>query len=480
MNRPVMRLRTFVPMIASVLACGPSQAGDDVVEFDADCERDVSVPLIALEDGEHFDEVYARGDGAVVLASTHTGSVYSPDDEPRDGRLLAVDGCGLAPREVLAHVGSIEPHPDPERAWLVMVEPQWPDAGMWLVETEDGGAAQRISGENVGRVLWTDKGVVVRRDTAERTCDLVHAWLDDDGHLQETLLVAGAECGAPRFVPERSPASKVATIREGEVVIADVATAEVEATGMAADDVWMVDAEADILLIQTVDPFAHVLMSRASGASIALGGEGSTSLSIVAASGAKSTWSIRGDDESQTQLINVPELREYWFDGDWRSVAGGAPDGTRLLDGPEGLHRLGPQDTTPQLLLEERCAGFFGHDAFYVLADPEAEGSSAAHLLRITIDGSRIDDVFGTEVASARRVSEDRWVYLPGGELPIRPHLQDGDATRTLDAPPSLWLVGDDADWFSADVAPEPSPVLAIAPHGDTSWLWSIRTALAD
>lgn len=479
MERPTFRNRIIaMSFVATGLACGPSQGDDDAVEFDADCERDVSVPLIALADGEHFDDVYARGDGAVVLASTHTGSVYSPDEEPRDGQLLAVDGCGLAPREVLAHVGSIEAHPDPERPWLVMVEPQWPDAGMWLVETEDGGAAQRIPGEGVRRVLWTHDGVVVQRDTAERTCDLVHVWLDDDGALQETSLVAGAECGSPTFVTDTRPASKLATIREGEVVIADIATAEVEATGMAADYVWMVDGEADILLIQTVDPFAHVLTSRASGASIALGGEGSTSPSIVAASGAKSTWTIRGDDESQTQLVNVPELREYWFDGDWRSVASGAADGTRLLDGPEGLHRLGPQDTTPQLLLEERCAGVFGPDAFYVRVEPDVEGASAGRLLRIAIDGARIDDVFGTEVSAAWPVAEDRWVYLPGGELPIRPRLQDGDATRTLDAPPSLWLVGDDADWIS--VAPEPSPVLAIAPHGDASWLWSIRTALAD
>lgn len=359
-----------------------------------------------------------------------------------------------------------------------MVEPQWPDAGMWLVETQDGGAAQRIPGEGVQRVLWTHEGVVVQRDTAERTCDLVHAWLDDDGALQETPLVAGAECGSPTFVTDSRPASKLATIRDGEVVIADIATAAVEATGVGSIMLWMLDSQADILLVAGIEPYAHVVTSRASGTAILLGDGGENSPSLSGSTSSPGAVLAHVDHDAKTQIVTLPDLREVWLEGEWELAGSGGIGGVLLLDGPDGLHRLAPDDEVPQLVAPLHGEGIVRDDAFYVRVESEDEGASAGRLLRIAIDGSRIDDVFGTEVSTAWPVSEDRWVYLPAGELPIRPRLQDGDASRPLDAPPSLWLVGDDADWIS--VAPDPSPVLAIAPHGDASWLWSIRPALAD
>jgi len=411
--------RASIGVLALVCACGP-----DTGESEVDCDVDAMVPLLLSASDESASLVGRAGETWVFEVKTYpmdVADIVASDDfwpSSIDTHFLAVDGCGAEPRSIAEGLENVAAPPSPQWPWLARLYGDGPTVGVYRIDPVGGAAPVQIASDPDGQFLWTPDGVVVIDGATSDPSTLVHVAFDPDGGLQKTILREDVERLAGSAGTDLVHHRIAFISTEDQLFVFDVATREERLVRVATPYATAYDAQSRALL-------THGVIGRSSHF---IDADGTLDIELIEGSQGTISQSNSefvaqlipdGEGISETQIVWVPELREFRGPGKWLST-GRSPDGAiRMLQGPDAIYRLDADTDEPISVREgQGYASVFG-DRIWLAEDvpPIEDGPFAdgwMRLVRMQMDGSDPEDLFGDEARAFTQLNGDLWLVMPG------------------------------------------------------------------
>lgn len=118
----------------------------------------------------------------------------------------------------------------------------------------------------------------------------------------------------------------------------------------------------------------------------------------------------------ESQIVWMPELREFRGPGRWLSQGRSEDDAIRMLQGPDAIYRLDADTDEPMLVRQgQGYATVFGNR---IWPEDAVDGTptvssrpSKLRFVRMLMDGSNVEDLLGHEVTNVTQLDRDRWIY---------------------------------------------------------------------
>lgn len=443
---------------AFLVACGPESDNPPI-----DCDAD-AVPLIEIGAQELIQNVQRVGDRVVAEVHVSDEDIVAEESfSTKLDRIVASDGCGTEPVVLASELSGAAQPIDPILPWFITREGDAMESGSWLLDVETG-ERHRVDEKPAYVVAWLDDGLVIERDGGEIVVFFVDAGSVDEKTLHPDLHVA-------RHYPGGVQRVIAGTTDDGELIAIDPRTGTQQHIADDVHDASVVDPDARITFISRLNEdfdTSFEAFDRETGRQVTLSPLGSNSYSL--------RWSqsmviVSADDpgEPNVKIVLLPELRELNLDGRWQP-GDSAPDGTRVLNGEDGVYVLRPDAEQPELLVADALGTIIGDRVFGYTVTPEGWPTT---LWNVSLDRSEFVELLedGSFHGVPIPLGADRWAYPNAdGDLLQRDRASGLVHRLATDVWPDLDLLSP-SPWDDVDLVRD--EVFFIREHGPRA-LWRV------
>jgi hypothetical protein len=382
-----------------------------------------------------------------VSSSDVTDDIDASVDEDLEvvaGRIVAVDEVGAEPRVIADGFDAVTGPPASGLPWLA--KRRGADTpGLWRIDPVNGAAPVRLTNAH-GSFVWTRTGVLALDGDGDEEKMLVHLRETADGEVQKE----GLREGVGSIVSNSRGAEvqdRIAFVTSaGDLIVRDVDDGAERVVRTGVSSALGFDAHARVMFVSALDG-RYFAIDADDGRELALGpdeqggyvGVVHSADQVVIGSGQSPS------DEGRSIVVVMPDLRRLDLEGRWMVVfREPGEDGTVLLRGPDGLHRLDPGSTVPSLVLPiDTLNAHVIDDRISVLED-QVRDPLAPYTLTprrlLVLDGRDAEPevAFEGPFTNARLLAPDRWAFAEyadgrGGDV-VLVDLDSGAEAR-LDGP---------------------------------------------
>jgi hypothetical protein len=478
-------LRVSIGVLALVCACGPDEG-----EYEVDCDADAIVPLLVTADDEQALLVGRTGETWVFEVVTYPMDVadmaasgeHWPSSIGR--RFLAVDGCGAEPRSIAERFESVVAPPSAEWPWLAKRWGDGPTTGVYAFDPVEGTVPVRIASDPEAQFLWTTGGVVVIDGPTADPSTLVHVAFDDGGGMQKTTLRDDVERFAVSAKSDLVYERIAFLTTEDQLFVLDVATREERLVRVATLSATSFDAQSRALSIAGgIGQPRHLIDVDGTVDIELIQGDGEYLTSTASSPEFVASMPPVDADNGETQIVWMPELREFRGPGRWLSVGRSEDGAIRMLHGLDAIYRLDADSDEPILVRQGEGYATVLDDRIWVAENvaPTADTPFAQQkmrLLRMQLDGSEPEDLLGYEAVAFTQMDDDLWLVIPDlderglGELEAV-DLGTGEREPLLD---SVLRIRSDGHSVLVDDSKNDALVYSVTPEDpDRNGIWLVH-----
>jgi hypothetical protein len=370
----------------------------------------------------------------------------SVDDDPESvgERVVAVDDVGAVPR-VIADGFRVVGRPKVDGLPWLATQRGEEAPGLWRIDPVNGAAPIRLTSGS-GGLAWTETGVLALDGDDDEPSTLVRLHETSDGEMQKDVLREGVEriVGSLALPDIQDRIALVTT--GGDLLVRDVddGAERLVRTGVASAVGF--DAHARALFVTDVDG-RYFAIDVDDGRELSLGPDEEGEWVSVAQGHDQVViaYSESLSDEGSSVVVVMPDLRRLDLEGRWTVVfRDPVEDGTVLLRGPGGLHRLDPGSTVPSLVLGIDTSSAHVIDERISVLEDQVRDPLAPYTLTprrlLVLDGRDAEPevAFEGPFTNARLLAPDRWAFAEyvdgrGGDV-VLVDLDSGAEAR-LDGP---------------------------------------------